>query len=73
MAAGPEFSSNAQEALEGLSQQGGDFVVRSLTSELTARPHLTHLHAGGMCVLVEARPEGVRWVLAISPVCLESE
>jgi hypothetical protein len=73
MAAGPEFSSSAKESLEGLSQQGRDFVLRSLTSELNARPHLTHLHAGGMCVLVEARPEGVRWVTAISPVCLESD
>jgi hypothetical protein len=65
------FSAEAQEAMAGMSAEGRAFLIRSLELHVTPQPADNHVHAGGMCCLLERREAGSVWVKQLSPVCLE--
>lgn len=63
------YSREAASELQGLSPQGRDFLETELLKAFTVNPTEKHIHAGGMCVLVEASGDAVE-VKAASPACL---
>jgi hypothetical protein len=65
------FSEEAQAALEDFSPGGREFLVRVLTGTVTAATPQPHVHAAGMCLLVEAGRDGTIWVKKMSPFCLK--
>jgi hypothetical protein len=66
-----QFSAEAQEALAGLSVEGQAYLIRSLEPFAGRRSADNHVHAGGMCCLLEAGESGCVLVTRFSPVCLE--
>jgi hypothetical protein len=65
------FSPDARGALESLSAEGQAFLKASLLRALEATPKEPHLHAGGMCILLEAGHDGTVFVTAVGPGCLK--
>jgi hypothetical protein len=67
-----ELSNQALSALEGLSAQGREYVMRSLQGALSLGVGQEHLHAGGMCLTLQREGTSGVTVTAASPVCLLS-
>jgi hypothetical protein len=66
-----EFSEEAKVMLEDFSPGGQEYLVRILKGSVSANAPQPHVHAGGMCLLVEVGRDGTIWVKKMSPFCLK--
>jgi hypothetical protein len=64
-----QYSEESQLALDDFSPGGKQRIEGVLRASWTSGGLETHVHAGGMCLLVEATG-GAIWVQKMSPFCL---